>query len=78
LEGKAEGEFSENEQLCDETSIRELFKETRLKLGEKIQHDYVYVKVLLFSRHVEGLKYEKHLLPLEYKVGHFVVNNSIL
>ena len=32
LECKAEGECSENEQLCDETRIRELFKETRSKL----------------------------------------------
>jgi len=32
LECKAEGECSENELLCDETRIRELFKETRSKL----------------------------------------------
>lgn len=35
LECKAEGECSENEQLCDETRIRELFKETRSKLEKE-------------------------------------------
>ena len=35
LECKAEGECSENEQLCDETRIRELFKETRTKLEKE-------------------------------------------
>ena len=32
LECKAEGKCSENELLCDETRIRDLFKETRSKL----------------------------------------------
>ena len=35
LECKEEGECSENEQLCDETRIRELFKETRSKLEKE-------------------------------------------
>ena len=35
LECKAEGECSENELLCDETRIRELFKETRSKLEKE-------------------------------------------
>jgi hypothetical protein len=35
LECKAEGECSENEQLCDETRIRELFKKTRSQLEKE-------------------------------------------
>ncbi len=35
LKCKAEGECSENELLCDETRIRELFKETRSKLEKE-------------------------------------------
>lgn len=35
LECKVKGECNENEQLCDETRIRELFKETRSKLEKE-------------------------------------------
>ena len=35
LECKEEGECSEDELLCDETRIRELFKETRSKLEKE-------------------------------------------
>ena len=35
LECKAEGDCSEGEKLCDETRIRELFKQTRLKLEKE-------------------------------------------
>jgi hypothetical protein len=35
LECKAEGECSENKQLCDEIGIWELFKETRSKLKKE-------------------------------------------
>ena len=35
LECKAEGECSEDEQLCDEIGIWELFKETRSKLEKE-------------------------------------------
>jgi len=35
LKCKADGECSENELLCDETRIRELFKETRSKLEKE-------------------------------------------
>jgi len=35
LECKAEGKCSENEQLCDETRIRKLFKETHSKLEKE-------------------------------------------